>query len=350
MILVDALYINNGGGKTLLQYFIEEIERCEDPCSYIFIIDDRLDKDWLASLNLRKAYIIKSGEISRTKVYKTIFKDYSIKTIFCLNNLPPPIHIKFAQVFIYFHNILLLNPLGSNYKFHQKIKFLLKLFYIKQKNRVRYKWIVQTKLVKDQLLNKIRIHESHVSIIPFYKVPLNLEEGLIRIPRFLYVADGSTQKNHALLFDTFERLATDFNQFPELVVTIDKTIYPEVNRKIEDLNRKGILIHNLGTLTTEDLHAVYKSSEYCIYPSLHESFGLPLIEAVQFGCKVVAIDMPYVHEVIEPSALFPYAHNGKQEVLVDLLLDIICNKKVLKPSLIIVNSSIQELIDLIKRN
>ena len=41
---------------------------------------------------------------------------------------------------------------------------------------------------------------------------------------------------------------------------------------------------------------------------MHESFGLPLIEASNYGCKVIASNLPYVHEIIRPSLTFdPYS-------------------------------------------
>ena len=53
---------------------------------------------------------------------------------------------------------------------------------------------------------------------------------------------------------------------------------------------------------------MYNSCEFAIYPSLVESFGLPLIEATNHGCKVISSDLPYVHEIIEPSLTFnPYS-------------------------------------------
>ena len=52
----------------------------------------------------------------------------------------------------------------------------------------------------------------------------------------------------------------------------------------------------------------YKENSFCIYPSLKESFGLPLIEAAQLGNQVIAADLPYVYEVIKPSLTFdPYS-------------------------------------------
>ena len=56
------------------------------------------------------------------------------------------------------------------------------------------------------------------------------------------------------------------------------------------------------------LNLLYNSCEFAIYPSLLESFGLPLIEAANHGCKVIASNLPYVHEIVEPSQTFdPYS-------------------------------------------
>ena len=41
-----------------------------------------------------------------------------------------------------------------------------------------------------------------------------------------------------------------------------------------------------------------------IFPSLEESFGLPLIEAVDMGLDVISSDLDYVYEVINPSLTF----------------------------------------------
>ena len=41
-----------------------------------------------------------------------------------------------------------------------------------------------------------------------------------------------------------------------------------------------------------------------IYPSLFESFGLPLVEAQSFGLPVLAAERDYVRDVITPAESF----------------------------------------------
>ena len=88
-----------------------------------------------------------------------------------------------------------------------------------------------------------------------------------------------------------------------LVLTVDigyLEIYNLIRQKIES----GYPIKNLGFINREELYQHYQSAEYLIYPSLSESFGLGIIEAVENGCKVVGADLPYLHEVCDPSIVF----------------------------------------------
>lgn len=52
------------------------------------------------------------------------------------------------------------------------------------------------------------------------------------------------------------------------------------------------------------LHQLYKHAIFFIYPSLHEGFGLPILEAFQAGCPVLLSDTSPFREVAGDSAVF----------------------------------------------
>jgi len=78
-----------------------------------------------------------------------------------------------------------------------------------------------------------------------------------------------------------------------------------------------------GAIGRPDLTALYAGADLFAYPSLHEGFGLPAIEAMAQGTPVLASDIPVFHEVggevarfVDPSDVVAW-----QRALVELLRD-----------------------------
>ena len=78
-----------------------------------------------------------------------------------------------------------------------------------------------------------------------------------------------------------------------------------------------------------------KNTKFLIFPSLRESFGLPLIEGVQFNCKIITSDFNFVNELITPSYIFNPNNEKSISEVISLALS---NKKHPKPSIKIKNS------------
>jgi glycosyltransferase involved in cell wall biosynthesis len=66
----------------------------------------------------------------------------------------------------------------------------------------------------------------------------------------------------------------------------------------------GLEVYNLGDLPHKELLNLYDTSRALIYPSLTESFGLPLIEASALGIPIVASELDYVRDVCKPIETF----------------------------------------------
>ena len=87
------------------------------------------------------------------------------------------------------------------------------------------------------------------------------------------------------------------NMSLNLYVTLENNDFQDLLRKTSLQNSK-LEIKNLGILRQDLIFEYYSKLEFFIYPSLFESFGLPLIEASQLNCVILASDLPYVSEVI----------------------------------------------------
>ena len=67
------------------------------------------------------------------------------------------------------------------------------------------------------------------------------------------------------------------------------------------------------SVSDEDLSALYRNAKAFIYPSLYEGFGLPLLEAFQNRCPVVASDIACFREVAD-DALEYFDPNDPQHI------------------------------------
>ena len=110
-------------------------------------------------------------------------------------------------------------------------------------------------------------------------------------------------KNHTLLLNTLELLANKGVHL-RLAVTIEK----DKRALIDHISRINVIgsvqITNMGVISKKAVCKLYNDSKCLVFPSLEESFGLGLIEAVEMGLDIIAADLKYVYEVVNPSLVF----------------------------------------------
>jgi glycosyltransferase involved in cell wall biosynthesis len=296
MILIDALFINKGGGAVLLQYLIEKILTHPRGNDFFFLLDPRFDKPEKLKTNF---IVIPNKLKDRIKFYKEHKNDYS--KVFCFANTPPPVRLK-VSVYTYSHNQKLLE--APKQKFNRSYwRLYLKYLVIKLYNKNTDYYIVQTPHMVEELLATRLKDAAHCLQIPFYDAEKykgsTIPFGQRPTDEFAFVSTPSPQKNYPTLLDAWEHLHS-LGHTPALHITIDATA-PQLLARIDAMKAKGIRIHNYNYIDPRELYFKYR---YLVCPSVMESFGLPLIESVESGMKVLAPDLPYVYDVIKPSITF----------------------------------------------
>ncbi len=295
MLLIDAVYIHESGGKSLLDYLLESLEA--RGILFYLLLDKRAEGKINIPGTCIQHWHASPSESGRKNFYRTI--PTGVTTVFCFANVPPPVKPAGKRVFIFMQNTLLLSPLGEKnlYSFREKIRFFFKKAYIRYRNKKEYFWVVQTPSMRKKAVAALTLEEANIFIIPFYREPsLSPTEDVHDPLKFIYVADGVKHKNHLALFKAWEILASEYLFFPELHLTIPER-YERLIDTFGKINRKGAKIINHEVVYSDQLEALYRQSGFLIFPSVAESFGLPLIEATCHGCGVMAADLPYVHDI-----------------------------------------------------
>ena len=266
MLLVDSVFINNGGGLVLLRHLVDYLESIFQNVFYLF--DSRAEVYFKKIPDLRKKYI--SNSLMERHFFYQKNKDKFDKVI-CFGNLPPTIRLK-AKVLVYFHQLLFLE-IPKGFSFKNKFIYAIKqniLNCIKNNADI---WLVQSENVKLEFSKKyLSGRAEKIAKLPFYPV-LNFSCYNINRAKdsFLYVSNSSPHKNHYRLIESF-CLAYDEVHKGSLTVTVpdtDSNLCAFIQQKID----VGYPINNVGFIDREKLTVLYLCHEYFIFPSLAESFG-----------------------------------------------------------------------------
>ena len=96
-----------------------------------------------------------------------------------------------------------------------------------------------------------------------------------------YPAEEYPHKNHNVINDL---LLTDLNGvIGHMVLTVSE----------KPFSSRPQWLHCVGRLNHTDCLLEYEKADALFFPSMLESYGLPLVEAMSIGLPVIAADLPY---------------------------------------------------------
>jgi glycosyltransferase involved in cell wall biosynthesis len=124
----------------------------------------------------------------------------------------------------------------------------------------------------------------------FYNSNTEYQSQQTRLLLF-YPASFYPHKNHQIILDYILSDKTVGNYVDSFIFTT-KNIF------------NNPFIKEVGVLTPEKCYEFYKSSDALIFPSLMESYGLPLIEAMQMQLPIIVSNLDYAKWLCEDEVIY----------------------------------------------
>lgn len=109
--------------------------------------------------------------------------------------------------------------------------------------------------------------------------------------RLFYPASPYPHKNHALLDDYAARFGAGGGA---LIILTLEAVGSGLSPPLMPVGLQG----------TEGMRAQYADADALIFPSLDESFGLPLVEAMTLGLPILAAERPYARSLCGDAAIY----------------------------------------------
>ena len=176
-------------------------------------------------------------------------------------------------------------------------------------------WITGTAAMVPELVEHFGIPVGKISVIhngvdPIFSVPISVEMRKrvcaklgVRPPFFLFVGTLQPRKNIAGLVAAHDRLPLRLrDEFPLVVVGRSGWNAADEIALLHQRQRAGHCAW-LDGVDQDELRVLYQSATVMVFPSFHEGFGLPMLEAFASGLPTIASNRGALLEVSGGAAL-----------------------------------------------
>jgi len=175
--------------------------------------------------------------------------------------------------------------------------------------------IAVSNFTKGEIVERLRIPEERVRVVyngvaPVYR-PVEDRAAIERVrirygvqgPYLLFVGNLEPKKNILSLIEAWALLRRE-SRFQGSLVIVGKKDW-HFDDVWQACRRHGVEGEVIFTDVAEgdDLPYLYSGAEVFVFPSLHEGFGIPVIEAMACGTPVVASNRASIPEIASDAAL-----------------------------------------------
>lgn len=294
-VLVVDVAASSGGAMSVLKSFTQAAVACKE-LRWVFVLsgdyvqaEDNiqvLQYPWIKKSRVHRMYFdyfVAPGIVRREK------PDY----VLSLQNISIPC-VKVKQI-TYVHQAIPFCGLKFSIR-KEPVEWLYQNVisrFICRSIRTSHAVVVQTEWMKQAVIQKTGIPAQKLLVTP---PAVNADPGVCYTggagfqKQFFYPAAYARYKNHAVIVEAVQMLRTQGVFDFKVILTLEPGELPAAAQAGEN-------ICCAGRLPFERVQQLYGSSTL-LFPSLLETFGLPLAEAASAGSPIVAADLPYAREVL----------------------------------------------------
>ena len=304
-LIIHAPNVHRGGGRTLL---LPLLEAARKQPSIAALLDQRLEipEELCQAITITRIAPTVSGRLAGEWTLRRLAQ--APDTTLCFGNLPPLFRIK-GRCIVFLQNRYLVEGRGlEGFPLRVKLRLMIERLWLRLFNAHAETFIVQTKSMQQAATQALRRTVDVVALFPdtsgCQRRKIEKERGQTAVYDFLYAATGEPHKNHVNLLEAWKLLASE-GLYPSLCLTVSESDYPGLARILEQAKAEHKLnIDNVPATSRSDMQRLYDRSQALVYPSMVESFGLPLLEARQAGLSIIAAELDYVRDLVDPEESF----------------------------------------------
>jgi len=308
-IIVFDVPASSGGALSILKDFVSYIDKNINVHEWYFIVST--NNIYVKSSNI---HIIKERFPKKSWFHRGFWEIFLANGIF--KKVKPDVILSFQNIAIMCTNTPQIVYIHQPMPFYKEKKWsylsLIEIRYAFYRDLFRFligksvkkahAVIVQTKWMKDALIDFYHIPNNKISVIPpsvsipkIKKGPKHAEKSVR--DKFFYPAFPNLYKNFEVIIEATKKLLNQ-GYTPKIYLTIngnENRYASRIKNMVKEVESNFTFI---GSVPREQVFELYQTS-ILIFPSYLETFGLPLLEARFFNAPIIASDRPFARETLE---------------------------------------------------
>lgn len=280
--------------------------------NYILVFKNELHSDFInISKKSNVKIIILYGKnkliFSQITILKTLYKEKADYYLFL--SFPAPL------LFFNRNSISAIHDIGCwdcPKAMTTKSVIYFRILYWKA-TRLDKKIITVSNFSKKRIMEKLNVTENNIIVVyngisDTFKKDILITNNIFNkynIPKnyLLCLATLEPRKNLKLLIEAYNELINEQElNFPLVLAGRKGWKIDDLLQNISDKTKNNIYF--TGFVDDEDLPLLYKNCQLFIFPSLYEGFGIPPLEALYMGKKVLVSNLEVFHEVFQDNVYY----------------------------------------------
>ena len=244
-------------------------------------------------------------------------KEVNIDILHCTSNTAP-IRCN-APLILTLHDIIFLEPRDkANHSFYQNMGWFYRRLVVPHILKKCRRIITVSDFEKNNITSKLDIPEDRMAMIyngynewfkPEVEPNFTFKKYIDTAGYFFFLGNTDPKKNTERTLIAYAKYLKKSDVKRKLLMAdLDRAYLGEIllRNHIEHIRK---MIVNPGYIVNSDLPNIYNNAFAFLYPSLRESFGIPLLEAMACGTPVITSNTSSMPEIGGPYAILVNPEN-----------------------------------------